>query len=350
VSRLRIAVVGAGHLGRIHARLLAELPQVHLTAVIDPDKSARESVARKHDAQGFASIEDAFSQMAHMDAAVLAAPTSLHAELGHQLLERGIHTLIEKPLAPTHEEAESLIEAAEENDCVLQVGHVERFSPAVVAATPFVDRPQYIEARRMSGFSFRCLDVGVVMDLMIHDIDLILNWVDSPVESVSAYGDSIMDRNEDLVQARLSFANGCVANLSASRIAMRPERTMMIHGPANQIQIDFAKRTVDVIRPAADIIDRSFKASRLHAQERAILSERLFQDYLVHKSVDVAEANPLQDEQRDFIAAVQIGRTPRVTGKAGRDAIVIAEKVLAAVEAQREFAAPTPTIFTGKAA
>lgn len=347
MSRLRIAVVGAGHLGRIHARLLSELPQVHLTAVVDPDKSARETVARQHEAQAFANLKDAYS---HMDAAILAAPTFLHPELGHKLLERGIHTLIEKPLAPTREEADDLIATAEKNDCVLQVGHVERFSPAVVAATPFIDRPGYIEARRLSGFSFRCLDVGVVMDLMIHDIDLILNWVDSPVESVAAYGDAIMDRNEDLVQARLTFANGCIANLSASRVAMQPERTMMIHGPANQIQIDFANRTVDIIRPTADIIDRSFQASSLDARERTILSERLFQDYLVHESLDVAEANPLQDEQRDFIAAVQIGRTPRVTGEAGRDAIFVAEQVLAAVEAQRQVGSATPAIYTGKAA
>ena len=343
MSQLRIAVVGAGHLGRIHARLLAELPQAHLTAIVDPCESSRVSVARDNNAKAFANLEDAVDEM---DAAILAAPTSLHERLGTQLLERGIHTLIEKPLAPTLEEANSLIETAAAKGCVLQVGHVERFSPAVAAAAPHVRDPRYIEARRVSGFSFRCLDVGVVMDLMIHDIDLILNWVNSPVVGVQAYGDAIMDQHEDLVQARLTFENGCVANLTSSRVAMQPERKMFIHSPASQVAIDFSSRTVDVIRPNVDITERSFRASDLHASERAILCDRLFQDYLVHRNVEVDEGNPLQDEQRDFIAAVQHGGTPRVTGKAGRDAIAVAEQILNTIAVTQT----RPKLFTGKAA
>ncbi len=340
MRRQRIAVVGAGHLGKIHAQLLAELPQVELTAVIDPSDQAR-AIAANLGAKSFSRIEDAFSEM---DAAVLAAPTSLHFPLGMQLLEQGIHTLIEKPLAPTVDECESLMEAAYANQCVLQVGHVERFNPAVLAAAPLVDQPRYIEAKRTSRFGFRCLDVGVVMDLMIHDIDLVLNWTDAPLVDVQAIGDTLMDVHEDFAQARLTFADGCVASLTASRIAHQPQRTMEVHGAESHVILDFSERSVQAMRQTAEIARREFRASDLDSAERSIFTDRLFEDYLVYKSVPVTACNPLQDEQRDFVAAIRLKRTPRVTGEQARDAIAIAQRVLDAIDANQTVQ-PAETAF-----
>lgn len=331
MSRLRIALIGAGHLGRIHGRLLAEIPQAELVAVVDPSEQARRSIASSVDAQSVASVDQLDAES--FDAAIVAAPTFLHESIGVPLLSRGIHCLIEKPLAATVQEATALVEAAEDGGSVLQVGHVERFSPAVHAATPFMENPRYIEASRKGGFHFRCLDVGVVMDLMIHDIDLILNWVDSPVLSVDAVGESLMDEHEDFANARITFENGCIANLTASRISREPERSMFVHCRSVQVAIDFADRKVSIVRPVDTIAAGAFRASRLDQAEKAVLSDRLFDDYLVATDLEVMERNPLQDEQRDFIAAIRQGRSPRVTGQAGRDAVDVADQILRCIHA-----------------
>ena len=183
MSKLRMAVIGCGHLGQIHARLLAQRDDVDLVAVVDPRPATRESVALASRARALA---DYHGLLDSLDAAVVAAPTSLHHPIAHTLLDAGVHVLVEKPLAPDHPACESLVQLARARQCVLAVGHVERFNPAFVAAAQQVSRPLYIEATRTSGFTFRSLDVGVVLDLMIHDLELVLSLVDSSVASVSA--------------------------------------------------------------------------------------------------------------------------------------------------------------------
>lgn len=332
MSRLRVAVVGAGHLGRIHARLLAEQPNAHLVAVVDPAESARSRIAADLAcpvAESLSLIESDY------DAAVVAAPTGLHHRIGCELLSRGKHVLMEKPLAPTYEEADELVRTANRYDRILQVGHVERFNPVTPAAMAEIDEPKYIDSRRTSGFTFRSTDVGVVLDLMIHDIDLILHMVDSPVESVQALGASVFGGHEDMAQARLGFANGCVANLLASRTSMTAERTMNVFCRTVFAGIDFGSREAQVVRPRQDVLNQSFDVNLLSSREQDFVREHLFDSVLVQEQLTVGEANPLADEQADFIRSVQEDRLPRVTGQAGRDAVAVAEQICEVIAQHR---------------
>lgn len=324
MSKLRVAVVGAGHLGRIHARLLSEQPAADLVAVVDPSEPARRRIS---DDLG-CPVADSLEEIPYdYDAAIVAAPSGLHHRIGCELLSQGKHVLMEKPLAPTCEEAESLVRHAEERNLILQVGHVERFNPVTKAALAEIENPKYIDSRRTSGFTFRSMDIGVVLDLMIHDIDLILHMVQSRVTSVQALGVSVFGEHEDMAQARLGFANGCVANLLASRSAMTAERQMNVFCPTMYAGIDFANREASVVRPRQDLANQSFRAEQLTVRERDYVKEHLFDSLLVQESLLVGDANPLADEQADFISAVQQDRLPQVTGRAGCDAVAIAEEI-----------------------
>ncbi len=225
MNRLRVAVIGAGRLGGFHAQKLAQLPEVELVGVADPVESQRSRVAAECRTAAFADYRELCGRI---DAAVVAVPTRLHHALGKELLRRGIHVLMEKPLTPTAAEADELVALARRQRLVLQVGHVERFNPALAAASPHLRSPHYLEAVRASGFTFRSTDVGVVLDLMIHDLDVVLSLVRSELRRVDAMGISVLGGHEDVANARLEFANGCVAALSASRVSYEPVRHMQI--------------------------------------------------------------------------------------------------------------------------
>ena len=350
--KTKVAVIGAGHLGRVHARLLAELPNAELTAVVDPVESARVKVAGDYSTRSAASVESIYDEI---DAAIVAAPTALHHQLGVDLLSRGIHVLMEKPLAITESEADDLVDVAKNHDCILQVGHVERFNPAYAAVEEKLVEPKYIESRRMGSFTFRSLDVGVVLDLMIHDIDLILQLVKSDVVDVQALGTSVLTAHEDMAQARLTFRNGCVANLMASRVAIRAERTMSVYCPTAYAGIDFAKRNVELVTPNGSIVDREFNAADIPHKDRGEFCETAIHALMHYEELTPEECNPLQDEQRDFLAAVQTGQMPQVTGTHGRDAVAVASMVCDAIAAHQwngsaagpvgPFALPGPTIL-----
>jgi len=219
VKHLRLAVIGAGRLGGFHAQKAAANPDVELVAVVDPVPAARNRVAAECHTRALA---DYRGLVGAIDAAIVAAPTRLHHRIGMDLAGEGVHLLVEKPLCSRLAEAEELVERAEKQGVVLQVGHVERFNPAFAAAAPYLVEPKYIEAVRASGFTFRSTDVGVVLDLMIHDIDLVLSLVGSPVQRVEAMGVSVLGGHEDAANARIQFASGCVATLSASRVSRAP--------------------------------------------------------------------------------------------------------------------------------
>jgi predicted dehydrogenase len=325
VSRLRLAVVGAGHLGRIHARLAAGLSDVELVAVVDPRPEARESVARETAARAVAEHRDLIGEI---DAAVVAAPTSLHSAVAGDLIRAGVHVLVEKPITPTAREAEELVQLARRRQIVLQVGHVERFNPGLVAVEASLDEPKFIEARRQSGYTFRSTDVGVVMDLMIHDIDVALSLTKSPVVEVDAIGVSVLGDHEDMVSARLRFASGAVACLTASRTSYAPARTMQVFTPTRFASIDFAARRSTIVEPRIDVVGREFSVARLSDDDRSRLRERLFEELLVKSQPAVVETNAIEEELRDFADAIRIGRSPRVSGADGRDAVAVAESIL----------------------
>jgi predicted dehydrogenase len=214
---------------------------------------------------------------------------------------------------------------------VLQVGHVERFNPAFVSVQDRLQEPKFIEARRQSGYTFRSTDVGVIMDLMIHDIDATLALVKSPITAVDAVGISVLGDHEDMVSARLHFASGAVANLIASRTSYAPARSMQVYTPSCFASIDFAARKTTVVEPRVDVLQRDFHVNELNDETRTRLRERLFEELLVKAEVPAVESNAIEQEQRDFAEAIREGREPRVTGADGRDAVAVAEMVLESV-------------------
>ncbi len=329
MSRLRLAVVGVGHLGRIHAKLAASLEDAELVAVADASPEAREAVAAEHGCRAVADFRDLIGEI---DAAVVATPTVTHRAVATDLLRAGVHALVEKPICPTAAEADELVQLAQKQHLVLQVGHVERFNPAFTAVRGRLHDPKYIEAERASGYTGRSIDVGVVMDLMIHDIDAVLSLVQSPVEKVEALGVSVFGGGEDIVNARLKFATGCVATLTASRVSYAVKRSMKVYTPTLFASIDFGNRTSTVVEPTDQVLNRAVQARDLSPQALGHLREALFQDYLVRKEVPGEEANAILEEQRDFLRAIRTGESPVVSGADGCDAVAIAEQVIECVE------------------
>jgi predicted dehydrogenase len=322
---LRLAVIGVGHLGRIHARILSTLPGIELIGVADPLESNRAAAAAEYGTTPYA---DYRALIGRIDAAVVAAPSRLHHEIGLELLNRGIHLLIEKPLTTRLAEAEELVHAARRHGAVLQAGHIERFNPAFAAALPHVRGPKFIQAQRLGGFTGRSTDIGVVLDLMIHDLDLVLSLARSPVRQVEALGISLLGGHEDAAHARLEFENGCVAVLNASRISYRASRTMEIWSERAFAALDFAARKASLVHPAESILQGTFDADALPSDERCRLKDELFATLLRREELEVPAADQITAELEDFADSIRTGRAPRVSGEQARDAIAVAQQVL----------------------
>jgi len=352
VRDLRVAVVGAGRLGGFHAQKLARMDGVDLVAVVDPVAEARNRVAAEC---GTVPRADCRGLSEQIDAAVIAAPTRLHHPLGLELLGAGVHLLVEKPLAPTAAEADELVDAARRAGVVLQVGHVERFNPAMTAALAHVRDPKYIEAVRASGFTFRSTDVGVVLDLMIHDLDLVLSLVRSPVREVDALGLSVLGGHEDVANARLKFESGCVATLSASRVSYEPVRRMQVWSPRAMANIDFATRTTTVVRPSETLLARRFAVDSLSADQIEHYKTHLFEEHLPRQQLQGEAVDALQLELDDFVQSIRTSRPPRVSGQQARDAVALAEQILTKIHTHAwddtedgpigPHATPSPTVI-----
>jgi predicted dehydrogenase len=329
VNKLRVAVIGAGHLGRIHTRIALGLDEIELVAVADPVDAARRSVA---DEFGVRTVADYRELVGEIDAAIVAAPTVLHHAIGINLLSGGVALLVEKPIAPTSAQADELVALARRQNLVLQVGHVERFNPALTCVAADVRDPKFITATRTSGYTFRSTDIGVVLDVMIHDLDIVLSLAKSPVEQVDALGVSVLGGHEDLATARLTFASGCVAQLTASRVSFEQQRTMSIFTSRACTSINFATHEATVVHPRDDVLRREFNVEKLSHTDRAYLKEHLFDELLVRTQHQPAAVNAIQEEQHDFVRAIREGRAPRVDGVAGRNVVAVAEMILERIE------------------
>jgi predicted dehydrogenase len=329
---LRLAVVGAGHLGRIHAKLARELDDVELVGIVDPVEESARQLATECATAAAADVRELTGKI---DAAIVATPTVSHHAIGCELLRNGVHVLVEKPLAPSVAECDEMIRRAERNRCVLQVGHIERFNPALDQVLPYIRRPRYIDAERYSGYTFRSTDIGVVLDLMIHDLDVAMMLAGSPVADLSAFGLALMGSREDMAQARLRFANGAIADLRASRVSYKALRQMQVWSDRGHVNIDFATRTAIVAQAAPILRDGRFDAAQLTGDEKARLKDRVFEELLPLRRLEAGAANALLEEQRDFAAAIRTGREPRVTGRAAREVIAVAERILASIAANR---------------
>ena len=248
-------------------------------------------------------------------------------------LESGAHLLVEKPLAATLAEANELVETARRRNLVLQVGHVERFNPAFIAALPHVHNPRFIEAVRAGGFTFRSTDVGVVMDLMVHDIDLVLAMAGSPVRKVDATGLSILGGHEDVANARLEFESGCVAVLSASRVSYEPARRMQAWADRAFAAVDFAARTTTLVRPSETLLRRQFHVDQLTPEQVEHYRKHFAEEHLPRLHKQFGDVDALMLELQDFVESIRAPRQPRVNGAAGRDAVAVAERILACIHA-----------------
>jgi predicted dehydrogenase len=322
-ERLRVAVIGVGHLGQHHARLFASMSDVELIGVVDTKPGRADEIAATHQTRAFAS---AGALVGHIDAVTIAVPTVSHVDVALPFLERGVAVLVEKPLASTVADADRLIETAARHGAALATGHTERFNPAVVAALPLVSDPRFIEVHRLGTFPERSLDIDVVFDLMIHDLDLLLAAVRSEVVSIEAVGVNVLTPRTDIANARLRFASGCIANVTASRISRDRVRKVRFFQHDSYVSIDYASQEVEVYRLAprsstgADAGPSHGDASR----GRPVIQGG---------KLDVVNDEPLKRELADFVDAVRTRREPGVSGRAGRDALALATRIAEKMEA-----------------
>lgn len=328
MTQLKVAVIGAGRLGAFHAQKLAADPDAELVAVVDPLPDRRRAVAEACRTQALA---DYHCLLGQIDAAVVAAPTSQHYPIARELLLAGSHLLVEKPLCRSLVEAEELVELAHRRGLVLQVGHVERFNPAFAAAQR-VGRPKYVEAVRAGPFTFRSTDVGVVLDLMIHDIDLLLSLLGSSVRKVDALGLSVLGGNEDLANARLHFSCGCVATLSACRISHLAVRQMHLWSLEGFAAVDFAARTAELVRPSRALRERRFDIRALAPEQTDYYRNHLADEHLPRERLQFAPVDALAEQMREFLNSVRGRCTPRADGRAACQALAVAERILACID------------------
>lgn len=322
---LRVAVVGVGHLGRIHARIYAEHPGAELVTVVDTDPEVARKVAEETGATPATSLDEL---PADLDAASIVVPTAHHESCAVPLLERGVACLVEKPIAPDLAAADRILAAAERSGAALAVGHVERFQPGVRKVRELGLRPRFIECHRLSPFSFRSLDVGVVHDLMIHDLDLILWLVDSEVEHLDAAGGAILTEREDLASVRLVFADGTRANVTASRASLTPMRRFRLFSGEGYVSLDFTKNYGLMITKGPEWEEGRRALSSLGPLELAAQREWLTERVLSVTELELSQRErPLQAELDAFLSAVREGRPPEVGGADGRRALALAARI-----------------------
>jgi predicted dehydrogenase len=327
---MRVALIGAGHLGKIHGKLLKELPGAELVAVVDPSEEAARTVAMKTSARVFA---DHRAMLADPDlrpeAAVIAAPTSLHHQIAGDLLAAGLHCLVEKPITKTVAEAEELVALAEKHQLALAVGHVERYNPAMIALRPEIGEVRFIECRRISPYPFRSTDVGVTMDVMIHDIDLILDLVGRPLLRAEACGAKIFSQTEDVANARLTFEGGAVADVTASRVALKAERKIRVFQSDAYMSVDLLAKKGVVYRKSAALKSGEIDPAALSPGEigKGPL-DFILKKLVEYKKLKIPKVNPIGRELEDFIAAAREGRPPPVSGAHGLAALRAAEMIL----------------------
>ena len=315
---LRVGVIGVGHLGRFHTRVYSELSSCELVGVYDDNGDRSGVIADEFSTRPFDSMSELLNSV---EAVSIAVPTMAHHRIGMQCLKSGVHTLIEKPIAATVSEAEELVAAAEERDLRLQIGHIERFNQAVRAALSEIDSPMFVEAHRLGVFAPRGTDVPVVLDLMIHDIDLILTAVDSPLERIDAVGVPVLSPNVDIANARLTFADGCVANLTASRVSRERIRKIRFFQPDAYISID-------CMAPKAEIF-RKKKVSPERLLEIATGKiEGGLDDVVDFAAPAMDGADALEMELASFLRSVSRGESPAVSGEDGLKALEVATEIL----------------------
>ncbi len=307
---VRLAVVGVGHLGRHHARVAASLPGIELVGIHDRNSDRANEIGREF---GLRILPDLTAVAQEAEAAIVATPTVSHAEVSAFLLERGLDVLVEKPITASLREADGLLALARAKGRIVQVGHVERYNPAVQAALSVVRAPLFIEVHRLGVFTRRSLDVDVVLDLMIHDLQIVQSLAGGRTVEIRAAGLPVLTPRLDIANARIAFEGGCVANLTASRVSAKKVRKLRVFAPALYVSVDMQSRTV-----------KTFRLSREKGEPQIVAAE-----------IPVGQEEPLAREIADFVRASRLRQPPLVPGEAGREALALAQDVLGAVEHHR---------------
>jgi predicted dehydrogenase len=309
-SLLRVGVIGVGYLGRIHARIYDQLPNVALIGVVDSDAVAAETSAKECDCSAYV---DAMQLLDKVDAVSIVVPTVHHLSVARPFLKRGIHVLLEKPIASTLEEGAEIIRLAEQGGGVLQIGHLERYNAGVMALAARLKNPRFIEAHRIGEFVARATDVDVVTDLMIHDIDIILSLVDAPLSSVSATGLSVLTNHVDIANAHLEFENGCVANVTASRVSYKRLRRIRVFEEHAYEALDFIDQQIDSVKKLPPCGDQEWPEVK-------------------HEKIVIEPRQPLNAELADFVQTIQSRGSPLVGGTTGLEALRVAMEVKEKIE------------------
>jgi predicted dehydrogenase len=325
MQKLRTAVVGAGKMGSIHAKVLSQLPQSELVGIVDVSEERAAALARQYGCRPFG---DAAEILNRVDAVTIASPTVTHLQLARVFLDKGIPILIEKPLAASVEEGKQIVELARRKGVIVAVGHSERCNPVVQAMKRLQIEPKFIESNRISPYSFRSTDIGVVLDVMIHDIDIILSLAASKVRKVDAFGVNVIGDHEDICNARVVFENGCVANITASRLALKTERKVRVFSRQAYLSLDYLKKEGVIIKASPNVDVVKWIRDRQQAGDFDFSGVN-WPELLHIEQLDIDDKEPLRLEQESFLNAVaDKAARPEVTAEEGLDAMRCAELIL----------------------
>lgn len=317
----RIGVIGTGHIGRLHSRILSEIAGPDFRCVFDNNQQAAREVAQQYGIKAASSIEE-FIQ--NVDAATVATPTPFHHPIGMLLLENHKHVLIEKPITETTEHARELVALAQKNGLALQVGHVERFNPVLSALESRLHQPRFIESHRLSPYPARSTEIGVVLDLMIHDLEIILHLVRSPVASIDAVGVPVLSKSEDIANARLRFENGCVANVTVSRVSPERLRKIRVFQEDAYLSLDYMRQEGFLCRMAEEHMKESSLLSKLFSSNDSTIVSEFGGKKIVREPVPIDKGEPLKRELADFLECARAGAQPKVSGREGMAALELA--------------------------
>ena len=332
MDALKVAVVGVGAWGENHARVYHQLPQADLVAVADVDEARAREVASRFDTRA---VTDYHDLIGHVEAVSIVVPTALHHQVAREFLEAGVPILLEKPMTRTLREADDLVALAAQRGVPLQVGHIERFNPVIRAMAELDITPKFIECHRLSPLSLRIQDVGVVLDLMIHDLDVILQLVQAPIRKVDAVAVAVMGEHEDIANARIVFQTGCVANVTASRVALKKMRKIRVFSPDSYISLDYDQKRGEIYKTSPLLRRIRLPVEGMEAETIADLRNFKFGDLLTIKQMEMDDAEPLRFELESFLEAVRRGTPPAVPGEHGRRAVAAAQMVLDAIAEHR---------------
>lgn len=327
MKKINVGVIGVGHLGSLHAKMYSQIESANLVGIFDVDVQRAQKAAGEYGTKAFRTADELIEAA---DALSVVTTTVSHFDVARKGLERGKHTFIEKPITETIEQAKSLIDLADSKHLKIQVGHIERFNPAILALESYNLRPLFIESHRLAQFNPRGSDVAVVLDLMIHDIDLILSLVKSPVARIDAKGVAVVSDSADIANARIQFENGCVANVTASRISQQKMRKMRLFQQDAYISIDFAQGLAEVFR-LVDEGDKNAKPTMLLGK----IDQGTRKRDIIYEQPEVKEVNALKYELEMFIRAILNDTEPPVTGKDGMQALEVAREIMTRIEAQK---------------